>query len=198
MVYLPLKPASGDNLSDSQGDIQQNFQTANTVMDINHYPFDNATTSKGKHKYVQFPVDINPSTAVPPVVVTGSTELLLYNGLSGTYNLYFIPPSTAIPGGGIQLTRNEAPVAAGTGFSWMPGGILIQWGTATKVTDGAVSFSPSFSAVPYSVQITVFEPNNNRHFVSVKTTSISGFTVSSRDSSGADESNTFFWIAIGK
>lgn len=189
-TYTRDIPDGPHNPSTDQGPMKVNTNSIDSLLAINHNSF--GVTDGGKHLYIQMPDDLNPG------IPTGAQEILLYNGLDGTHNLYFVPPSTLVPAGGIQMTRNEAPVLLGTGFSWLPGGIIVQWGTATKVTDGSVAFSPIFTAVPYSVQITVFEANNNRHFVSVKTTSTSGFTVSSRDASGNDESNTFFWIAIGK
>lgn len=184
-------PQNGQSLGNSKANIRDNIDGTFQTVAKNH--FNNNSGSAGKHQYIQFPTDVNPGGS------TGANELLLYNGLDGILNnLYFIPPGKAVPSAGIQLTRNESPITASTGFTWLPGGIIMQWGTATKTSGQTVSFSPSFLAVPYSVQITVFENNVNRHTVFVSATTTSNFTVTSRDSSGADESNTFFWLAIGK
>jgi len=55
MPYQPNKPLPPDDLDISVTDIQQNFLIANTVIDIDHYPFDNLTANKGFHKQVTSP-----------------------------------------------------------------------------------------------------------------------------------------------
>jgi len=56
MAYLPNVPQPTDNLSDSQNDLLNNFQGANTSFGINHYSFANATADNGKHFVVQTPI----------------------------------------------------------------------------------------------------------------------------------------------
>lgn len=65
MVYQTLIPQPNDDLDVSVTDIQQNFLTANTVMDIDHYPFDNVTVNKGFHKTVT-----SPNQTIAPVTTT--------------------------------------------------------------------------------------------------------------------------------
>lgn len=55
MPYQPNKPLPNDDLDVSVDDLQQNFEIANTVMSIDHYPFDNLTANKGFHKKVTSP-----------------------------------------------------------------------------------------------------------------------------------------------
>ena len=99
------------------------------------------------------------------------------------------------------MTRNEKPINASNGMSWLPGGVLYQWGSGTTTnggatSNGAASFSPAFTGL-YTINISVLEPTNSRRFVKVATQSISGFTCWIQDDTGANKANTFYWTAIG-
>ncbi len=75
MVFKPTKPAAPDDLDVSQGDIQGNFQTSNTVMAVNHFEFDITTGQEGMHRKVDLPV-----LAAPPT--TGANVGVFYNTTS--------------------------------------------------------------------------------------------------------------------
>ncbi len=195
MVYLPLKPASGDNLSVSQGDIQQNFQTANTVMSINHYPFDDVTANKGKHKFVDMPVG-----ALPTI---GSGDGGLYTkAVTAISQLFYTQDAS---GNEYQLSRvipaSFATFSTNPGWTFLPGGLLMQYGSKLANTgspNGSVTFPVAFTATPYSVQITVLENSNSRTLSHVNTLTNAGFTCYIQDSGGSSIANTFYWIAVGK
>ncbi len=156
MPYLPLKPASGDNLSVSQGDIQSNFSTANTVMDINHYPFDNTTNSKGKHKFVAMPV-----LGSLPTTISGEGDI--YTKTSSVSQLFFTQDNS---GNEYQLTRcipssytlfsnntnnyNLVGTNFTGGWSFLPGGMLIQYGNYNR----PAGISPSIITVVFPVAFT--------------------------------------------
>lgn len=78
MVYQTLIPQPNDDLDVSVTDIQQNFLTANTVMAIDHYPFDNVTANKGFHKTV---------TSPDQVTAPAATVNAQFFGLEQTANL---------------------------------------------------------------------------------------------------------------
>lgn len=194
MPYDPNKPGPNDLLSNSQLDIQSNFQTANTVMNVNHYPFDNVSGNQGKHKFVEMPV-----LAVKPAGLAASEATLYSKTVSGTSQLFIVPGTSANE---FQLTSmNNADFGTfGTspdGWSFFPGGLIVNWGTATKATDGAVTYSRNFTGDPYIVQLTTFENTNSRNFLWVKTKTSANFTVSARDSAGQDTPITFTWWALG-
>lgn len=62
MTYNPNIPAANDVLSDSQGQIQGNFQRADSSFGTDHYEFSNLTTNNGKHKKVTW---LDQSAAIP-------------------------------------------------------------------------------------------------------------------------------------
>lgn len=104
MVYQPTKPQPNDNLDVSVTDIQQNFLTANTVMGIDHYPFDNVTANKGFHKTVTSPDQTTePTTTLEPKIY----------GLQQTVPLGVIQYSK-LPNDGVPtpLTNLQSPAAA--------------------------------------------------------------------------------------
>lgn len=109
-----------DDLDVSVTDIQQNFLTANTVMDIDHYPFDNVTANKGYHKQSTYPAGADPLTVAGTSKVYGKSYTPDYTGATADTQLF------AISGlGGIsQLTGNSGET---DGWQWV-GGVLIQWG----------------------------------------------------------------------
>ncbi len=189
-VYTQNIPASGNLPAADQPNLQTNTNSINSIIDVDHYPF--GTGIDGQHKYLHMK-----QGALPPGGVTG-TGLFYTQASNGATQLYYSNGST---GNEYQLTRvnnaNFGTFATNPGWTFLPGGLLMQWGTDTKATGGTVTFPFAFTSSVYSIQITVNENNNNRHTVFVKTSSMSNFTVASRDSSGNDESNTFFWVAIG-
>lgn len=189
MVFKPLKPASGDNLSDSQGDIQQNFQTSNDVFNAEHWPFDDTTTKKGKHRVVRFPV--MPS----PAIVTTANEIAIYKKSN---ELYFQPVSN---GTDMQLTGSGIPgayfSATTSGYSFLPAGFVLMWGQGTSGVGGglAVTFlgtcGASFPTSCY--QVTVSAETNNKIYGVTSITS-TGFNFVSNGGAGI----VFHFMAIGR
>lgn len=146
MSYQPNIPQASDRLNDSQGDILGNFQAIQTLVDVNHYDF--ASGLMGKHKWVSFPIQASgPGTT--------STEMALYtkNGLGGTPEMFVQFPSS-----GTEVNFTESAQAT-NGWTRLPSGILLKWGTAsaTQNTDNTITFPvsatiPVFTAV-YSVTV---------------------------------------------
>lgn len=130
MTFNPSKPAPNDLLSDSQLDIQTNFSTSNTSFGLNHYSFDNLTVKNGKHKFVEMP-----NSALP--VGLAATEGTLYTKTAAAASeLYYTRDASGIE---IQMTGPDKPVATTNGHTFLPGGILMQWGQITSTNS---SFTP--------------------------------------------------------
>jgi hypothetical protein len=146
MTYYPTIPQPGDKPSSSQAQILSNFTVLNTTFGLNHYAF-NSGVNAGKHKYSTYF-----NQAAGPA--TGATEGALYCKLqSARSGLYFRRESS---GSEILMTNKTTPVVAASGCSFLPGGLLIQWGTiSVPVGDsGNFNFPAAFSATPYSIQLT--------------------------------------------
>lgn len=201
MSYDPNIPAANDLLSDSQGDIQQNFSRANTVMSEDHYPFADNTANAGKHKFVKLP---NGASPVPAASQGG-----LYAKASGGFtNLFWVQQTGGVDplrdtGLEVQLTGIRAN-GSSNGYCALQGGMILQWGVVnlpgTSNPTGTVTFSSANVAFPtscFSVQLTLqanvstSQPNtiavlgtpNNLGFQWVFT--------------GSSSYNKFYWTAIG-
>lgn len=62
MSYTSNIPLSGESLGSTRDRINQNFQQIDTVLAVNHVPFNDA--GEGKHKFLQMPEQASaPTTA---------------------------------------------------------------------------------------------------------------------------------------
>jgi len=195
MTYNPNIPQPGDFLSDSQSQILNNFSSANASFGINHVNFATATNN-GKHKFCEL---LN--QAAVPTPVSNQGVVYTKKDASNRSQLFYSPDST---GDEYQITRvigaSIATFSTNPGWTFLPGGMLMQWGTASSIAGGTatVVFPVAFTATPYSIQATVFQNTANRHSVYIKTMTNTGFVSTNLDGGGSGEINTFTWVAIGK
>lgn len=134
MPYNPNIPQPNDILSVSQGDILANFQELNNFINVSFFPIN--TAQEGINKWVIFDTENLP--ALPALTATqigfvaqtatlgdqlGSPSIFLLSDLGATIDIF-------------------ARQAAATGWSVLPSGILIKWGTL--ITDGAGHFTYVF------------------------------------------------------
>lgn len=93
----------------------------------------------------------------------------------------------------VQLTSSVTPLAAANGYTFLPGGILLQWGTATfpgsPVGYVDVTFSRAFSLAPWNVTASLG--------VSPGTDSSRGIGVINITSSGCRIQNWNCWVLNG-
>lgn len=86
------------------------------------------------------------------------------------------------------------PTLAANGFSYLPNGLLANWGWVSANTiSGTITFTRAFTAVPYSVQLTAAVAAANNPYHSANPTT-SGATV--RNQSTGTGANVFYF-AIG-
>lgn len=181
MTYNPNIPQATDIISQSQPLILTNFSQLNTVFMVDHVEYDNATAGdRGKHTsstYVE--------QAVAPA--TGASEEALYSAaIGGTTRIFVRPPSS-----GAQYQLTATPPSPGvTGYSYLPGGILIQWGGQSSTGPNPVVFPIAFSTVYQIVGIT----NANDRAFAVTTLNNNNFTFSVLNPLPAV---TIRWVAIG-
>lgn len=107
MAYQPNIPTGGDLPSISQSDIQGNFQALFPMF-------------QGVNNFLYLPVQGSGPT-------TGASQVALYakTGIEGTPQLFF---RNASSGTEVEATGH---LSASNGWSLLPSGILIKWGTAT-------------------------------------------------------------------
>lgn len=210
MVYKPNIPLPGDNLSVSQGDINNNFLDANASFGVDHYPFDDATLNNGRHKPVHIVKElVNPVPVVGQQIVFTKDYLPDYTGATPDTQLYTITEL----GGVSQLSGNAS---TGTeGWNWS-GGVLHQWGfvamaSGTGTSDhreGTVTFKDrSLFMIPFPTQcffvvttVTIANqastsPASNT--VSIFSKSATEFKWTFNTTGNITSQPGFYWYAIG-
>lgn len=209
MAYQPGIPTGTVPFNQDYLNIQGNFTSLNSQFNEDHVPLTNTSGSppNGYHTNVHL---VPPSTTatnppnnqpiVAPTTTPGYGQLFapeINDGLNTDEALYFLS------GGGrlTQLTRNIQPLAANSGYTFLPGGLLIQWGTATFTGSLAVVYPNALTAPAFSIQFTQVNgaSSNIREWGQVFATSNTGFTIRAIQDGGgvSGSSTTFYWMAIG-
>lgn len=194
MSYDNNIPVSGQTLGGTRAQINQNFADIDTDFQINHVAFNDS--GAGKHKFMQMPVQ-----ASVPTTASSEGGLYVEDDLSGVAQLNFRGETN---GSSYQLTLatngvdpNIATIGAANGWSFIPGGLLIQWGSgsAPSGTSGTFSFPRAFSVTPYSLQVSIVRSSgaSANYGFAISTVNSTGF----KTNSGYSSSHTFYWIAIG-
>ena len=207
-VYDPLIPAANDLISDSQGDIQNNFSELNTLYDRDHQKW-NANTSafRGKHRKMTFPEAYTTGT-IPGL---GSDLGILFPMVdpvdtSARPQMYFKNATETV-----QVTNRFHDIIANDGYVILPGGIIYMWGVELTATSGAVLVTlPPISSYVYpappnngfptaifNVQLTNFTAsaaNQPNIAVDVATFNRNSFTINVNQSHAGNQT---FWFAIG-
>lgn len=128
-------PQATQTVASSQVPIRTNFQSIQTLVDVNHYDFNNDLY--GKHKFVEMPNQSGDPT-------TFSAEMTLYskqynNGVT-TQSEAFVrrdAAGTPIPfTAGVGNNGNE-------GWCFLPAGMLMAWGTLTVTVPDAITIVPT-------------------------------------------------------
>lgn len=165
-VYNGNIPQPSDRPSDSQADLLNNFGAIKVFLDRNHVAIVDPTTntSEGKHKFLQMPEQGSAPT-------TDANEAGLYvKEQSSRSTLFFRQESN---GTEVQMT-NLDPLLASSGYTFLPGGLILQWGAAVSTSSNPtnVTYPTPFSTV---YQVTATFSNSSASLAS-KTWNISSMT----------------------
>ena len=193
MAYNPNIPNPGDLLSDSQSQLKNNFQALDNVFAVDHFEFSDSTANKGFHKQVRM---INQATVGPAL---GTANGALFAGLvSG--NSWPIWKNSL--GSTVMLsgpTNNSI-----SGYVYLPGSILLQWGRVTgktgawPTTDQTQNFNTPFNVAAYTVYTTFIGPtSNSTGDICINTLNAANFHWQFTGASGASFDG-FYWLAIGQ
>lgn len=185
MAYKANIPLQTDQISTSQADLLANFQEINTFVAIDHDGF--GTTNAGKHKKATFP-----AAAAPGAV--GATEVGLYAANVG-----------ANPELWINKTATQIPFTAGLlaapGWTYLPSGIILKWGTGNVGTNAAAYQAfvagagiPVFAAAPTCI-VSLDGGAGMDKALFVQASAAAGVTVYNANAGGG--ARTFYYLAIG-
>lgn len=128
--YQPGIPTGTVNLDVDYQNIQNNFQQLDTTFGQNHVTFSNGTPQNGYHTKVAL------TPMATPAAIAGYGQLFS-NTVTDVNNdtaLFWLTGGNRL----IKLTENIVPVASGNGYSFLPGGLIVQWGRKiTPLTGGS-------------------------------------------------------------
>jgi len=185
MTYNAGIPAAPDDPSVSQGQMLTNFTQLDTHFTIDHMPFTTIGADLGKHsKATLIEQGADPGTI--------ANEIALYTkALAGVSTLYMQKEGA---GTVIQMSAQD-PTIAGEGRSFLPGGIILKWGTATiNIAASPIVFgSGAFPNAVYSLVLTVGNSATASQQVVHTALGLAGFT-------GYGSANNLFcyYIAVGR
>lgn len=200
MTYTVGTPFDGQSLSNSKPQIRSNFTVINTAFSVNHLAL--GAVDQGKHKFLQMP---NQSPAPSPPPSTSAAESGFYAKSAQSFsNLFWRQESGGADplknqGAEIQLT-NITPLSVSNGHSFLPGGLLIQWGSTTTDSSGTkanINFPVAFSSTAYVVNVTA--DTASLTLTGLQTLVVANVTASKFDlrSFAYPTGRTVYFIAIG-
>lgn len=185
MAYTSNIPQPGDNPSQSQGQILDNFIQIATAFNLNHGLFNDA--AEGKHRFMQMPEQSSAPT-------TGANEGALYTADSGTQpDLFYRNESN----GSSQQITNTSPSLVGSNYAWtFSDGLALRFGTvAHSGTSTTVTFSTAFATAAYIVLIT---PIGSAALISGYNAQGLGLSSFFLRSVGSGAGQNFYYLAIGR
>jgi hypothetical protein len=209
MVYNAV-PNSGQTLGQTRDQIRNNIQALKDSLAHNHVDLDTGADT-GNHANVIFKQS-------PPQLATGAKEIEVFNkdDGAGIPQLWMLPQNMPLPPAGPPNTTTALRQwtsgditdvnfgAATNGWAFLPGNLLIQYGTVSSVANtGTVTYPIAFAAPAYSVTTSAFHaastPGSQATY-SIKNT-VADFLAASfvwKQITNSADYKGFFWIAIGR
>ena len=194
-TYYPTIPAATDQISNSQPQIQNNFGSIMSLIDVNHGDF--ATNKAGQHNYVQMP-----QQGSVPATLEGEVGLYNYPGTGGNQMWVRKSDTTSIP-------MTQASLAL-PGYTFLASGIILQWGinTGSSVALNSVTYPFTFPNRTLAIQVTpavssATDPDSAMTVIAAggmaPTTTGFNLMINRRTSSSGQPqpSSQFYWLAIG-
>lgn len=199
--YQPNIPTGTVPLDQDYLNVQGNFQQLDTSFGVDHFPFSNTTGNNGYHGAVH----LSQQSVVPtPVSTSGEIYSKIATQIISDTALFY-QTGTGI---NVQMTMNVLPLAGANGYTFLPGGLLMQWGVVTlgggSNQSGTVTFATSNIAFPtnvlnISLTLQSNTGNSSDNTLSVSVTSAPTGTGFNWKYNGTGSTNfpAFYWMAIG-
>ena len=187
MTYSTTTPAASDPINTTYAPIATNFSILNTTFNTDHVPPTDATSANwGKHKQVTLQVS---ASAPSP---SGTDANVYTKTVSGAQQLFFKNAA------GTETQITGATSESGNGYLTLPGGIILQWGTAslTAGTTTTISFPRTYSSSVYSVNVTLRRTSTDTSASAVVVGSPTTTSFGVILPSGANN-NSCYWMALG-
>lgn len=168
-LFIPTIPQAGDNLDFSQGQLLSNNSGLDTVFGNDHYKFSDATTNKGLHKQVTFPL-----VGSTPYAVTGTNSYEYQKLLASNARSYLeYQPSGPDTFAGVAAI---VPLSFKAYVTFIPAGIVQQrsFNISTIILGGSVytiTFNENMPDGFYTTILTLVTGSGATAFVASQTAS---------------------------
>jgi hypothetical protein len=199
--YFPNVPNAPDDPADDQPQMQINTASISSLISVDHIGFN--TANGGYHNIIHFP---NQGSDPAPIALIGQlyTKQVTFNSI--TDNALFFES------GGGRITQLTTPgTASGTanGYTFLPGGIILQWGVVSMAfssgsTTGTVTFSSSNIAFPNNCFVVTGNPlvtfsslPSSQASLNIRQSTISNLKFDWQFYTNSAQYIGFFWSAIG-
>lgn len=199
-TYTPGYPPDGSSLGQTKATIRNNldgtFQTLGVDHVNNNGETSNGLTGKpaGYHNIAHFvPQGSNPA----PITGYGQLYSKTINDVTTDEALFWETGAGLIQ----QLTVNLTPLAAPNGYTYLPGGLILQWGTISGAIKNNLSSSINFN-IPfpggncYNMQGTLSSGSTGSVITTIPDAGGASFKYFVNTNSS--QTINFFWWAIGK
>jgi len=152
-TYTSDLPKASQQISSTQAPINSNFQAIAELIAVNHVTF-NTADDFGKHKWVSLPVQ-----ASAPTFDSGDTGIYNKEYATTSKNEMYIHKITNagtadIPFSASSLSNVTSPSAGGTGWTYLPSGMIIKWAQVSATAAGATlnfnsggEYGPNFTTL---------------------------------------------------
>lgn len=202
-TYTTPLPVSGNNPSVDQPNMTVNNASVNSIIDVDHYSFN--VNSGGLHKQSTYPVQSIPTTtsgqAAQYANTANSQSQLFATTDAGTnaYQMTRFNDSKFSLFGTITNNYNASGAAFSGGWTFLPGGLLFQYGyfVANLISSKTVPFPVSYTTAVFNIQLSeeVSDSSTIRSQVVSGSVGNSSFGWQGTSSSGLQY---IYWSAIGK
>lgn len=190
--YTQPTPVGDNNPTADWQNMSTNSTSIQNLIAVDHIGFN--TVPGGYHNVVHFF-----NQAADPGTIAGVGQE--YTKTVGSDQQLFYESGLGIV---TQLTGPNAPVSSANGYTWLPGGVLMQWGKLTGLVSGStganvITFATYGIAFPNNCFTVNLQPlrvatgNADTTYILTGSVSKTGFTVNNTSSSIP----TAYFIALG-
>ena len=198
MPYTDNIPQTGQSLGQTQSAVNTNFGIIRTVQKVNHVDYDAA--DQGKHNFLQMPNQASaPATAINELGAyakssTGSNLFLRSENSGSEYKMTAFD-DTKFTLFATNTIYNAVPQNSFGGWTFLPGGLLLQYGHATITGTKIISYPKAFSLAPYSIQLTEQTDGSSEEVILNNSTPPTTTEMTVKNNVGS--ARLVYWVAIG-
>ena len=184
-TYTAATPTGTNQPAQDRPLMTDNFQYLGVFGPVDHqFPTSTATANVGTHKQVTL------SNLGSTPGFANANCVLFAKSVSGQSQLFFDNNGTPT-----QLTSSSVLNAA-SGYTYLAGGLLLQWGFQVANDGGSIGFPIMFTGSVWSVMVNA--NNTGAVIVNAISANASGFTLSAINGSGGSLTNvSTYFLAIG-